>query len=41
VPGYTLLPNQIRGDAEDTFAHLKEGGANEVVPLFQGSREPL
>ena len=31
VPGNTLLPNEIRGDAEDTLARLKEAGANEVV----------
>jgi hypothetical protein len=31
VPGYTLLPNEIRGDAEDILARLKEAGANEVV----------
>jgi hypothetical protein len=31
VPGYKLLPNEIRGDAEDTLARLKEAGANEVV----------
>jgi len=30
VPGYTLLPNEIRGDAEDMLARLKEAGANEV-----------
>ena len=33
VPGYTLLPNQIRGDAQDTLARLKEAGANEVVVM--------
>jgi hypothetical protein len=33
VPGYTLLPNQIGGDAEDTIARLKEAGANEVVVM--------
>lgn len=33
VPGCMLLPNLIRGDAEDTFAHLKEAGANEVVVM--------
>ena len=33
LPGYTLLPNHIRGDAEDTFARLKEAGANEVVVM--------
>jgi hypothetical protein len=31
VPGYTLLPNEIRGDVEDMLARLKEAGANEVV----------
>ena len=31
VPGFKLLPNEIRGDAEDTLARLKETGANEVV----------
>jgi hypothetical protein len=31
VPGYKLLPNEIRGDAADTLARLKEAGANEVV----------
>ena len=31
VPGYKLLPNEMRGDAEDTLARLKEAGANEVV----------
>lgn len=33
VPGYTLLPNEISEDAEDTFARLKEAGANEVVVM--------
>jgi hypothetical protein len=33
VPGYTLLPNEIGRDAEDTFARLKEAGANEVVVM--------
>ncbi|HWX36667.1 MAG TPA: hypothetical protein VNZ53_55795 [Steroidobacteraceae bacterium] len=33
VPGYTLLPNQILGDDEDTFARLKEAGANEIVVM--------
>jgi|SRR5882724_6236757 len=33
VPGYTLLPNEIRGDAEDMLARLKEAGANEVVVM--------
>jgi hypothetical protein len=33
VPGYTLLPNEIRGDAEDMLARLKEAGANEVVAM--------
>jgi hypothetical protein len=31
VPGYTLVPNEIRPDAEDTLARLKNAGANEVV----------
>ena len=31
VPGYRLLPNEMRGDAEDMLARLKEAGANEVV----------
>jgi hypothetical protein len=31
VPGYKLLPNEMREDAEDTLARLKEAGANEVV----------
>src|ERR1700738_5125816 len=31
VPGYTLVPNEIRRDAEDTLARLKNAGANEVV----------
>jgi hypothetical protein len=31
VPGYTLLPSEIRGDAEDMLARLKEAGADEVV----------
>ena len=26
VPGYTLLPNGIRGDAEDRLARLKQAG---------------
>jgi hypothetical protein len=33
VRGYTLLPNEIGRDAEDTFARLKEAGANEVVVM--------
>jgi hypothetical protein len=33
VPGYTLLPNEIRGDAEDMLARLKAAGANEVVVM--------
>jgi hypothetical protein len=33
VPGYTLLPNEIRGDAEDSLARLKQAGANEVVVM--------
>jgi hypothetical protein len=33
VPGYTLLPNGIRGDAEDRLARLKQAGANEVVVM--------
>jgi hypothetical protein len=33
VPGYTLLPNEIRGDAEDVLTRLKEAGANEVVVM--------
>jgi len=33
VPGYKLMPNEIRGDAEDTLARLKEAGANEVVVM--------
>jgi len=33
VPGYTLLPNEIRGDAVDMLARLKEAGANEVVVM--------
>ena len=33
VPGYTLLPNEIGRDAENTFARLKEAGANEVVVM--------
>src|SRR5258708_10236295 len=33
VPSYTLLPNEIGADAEDTFARLKEAGANEVVVM--------
>jgi hypothetical protein len=33
VPGYTLLPNEIRRDADDTLARLKEAGANEVVVM--------
>jgi hypothetical protein len=33
VPGYKLLPNEIRGDAEDMLARLKEAGANEVVVM--------
>ena len=31
VPGYTLLPNPIPADPEETFARLKKAGANEVV----------
>jgi hypothetical protein len=31
VPGYTLLPHEMRGDAEDMLARLKEAGANQVV----------
>jgi hypothetical protein len=31
VPGYTLLPNEIRGDVDNRLARLKEAGANEVV----------
>ena len=31
VPGYALVPNEIRPDAEDTLARLKNAGANEVV----------
>jgi hypothetical protein len=33
VPGYTLLPNEIRGNAEDTLVRLKEAGADEVVVM--------
>lgn len=33
VPGYTLLPNEMRGDAEDMLARLKKAGANEVVVM--------
>ena len=33
VPGYTLLPNEIRGDAADRLARLKQAGANEVVVM--------
>jgi hypothetical protein len=33
VPGYTLLPNEIRGDAEEVLARLKDAGANEVVVM--------
>lgn len=33
VPGYTLLPNEIREDAENTFTLLKGAGANEVVVM--------
>jgi hypothetical protein len=33
VPGYTLLPKEIRGDAEDRLARLKQAGANEVVVM--------
>src|ERR1700730_16561663 len=31
VPGYALVPNEIRPDAEDTLARLKNAGATEVV----------
>jgi hypothetical protein len=31
VPGYALVPTEIRPDAEDTLARLKSAGANEVV----------
>ena len=33
VPGYMLLPNEIGGDAKDTFARLKEAGADEVIVM--------
>lgn len=33
VPGYVLLPNQIRGYSEDTFVLLKKAGANEAVVM--------
>jgi hypothetical protein len=33
VPGYTLLPHEIRGDADDRFARLKQAGADEVVVM--------
>jgi hypothetical protein len=33
VPSYTLLPNEIHGDAEDMLVRLKEAGANEVVAM--------
>jgi hypothetical protein len=31
VPGYTLVPNEIRPDAEDTLARFKKAGASEVI----------
>jgi len=33
VPGYTLLPREIRGDAEDRLARLKQAGTDEVVVM--------
>jgi hypothetical protein len=33
VAGYTLLPNERRGDAEDGLVRLKEAGANDVVVM--------
>jgi hypothetical protein len=33
VPAYTLVPNEIRPDYEDTLVRLKNAGANEVVVM--------